>query len=156
LIGHLQTNKVKYILDKVSLIHSLDSMELAREIQKRAEKAVKTMEVLVQVNVAGEESKFGMTPAETLSFVRELKHFDGLKVRGLMTVAPMAENPEDVRGVFRSMKKIFIDIKQENIDNIDMAYLSMGMSGDFEVAIEEGANLVRIGSAIFGKRSYPV
>jgi PLP dependent protein len=156
LIGHLQTNKVKYILDKVSLIHSLDSMELAREIQKRAEKAVKTVEVLVQVNVAGEETKFGMTPAETLSFVRELKHFDGLKVRGLMTVAPMAENPEDVRGVFRSMKKIFIDIKQENIDNIDMAYLSMGMSGDFEVAIEEGANLVRIGSAIFGKRSYPV
>jgi pyridoxal phosphate enzyme (YggS family) len=152
LIGHLQTNKVKYIIDKVSLIHSLDRIELAREIQKRAEKAGRIMDVLVEVNIAEEESKFGIRKNETSEFMKELSKFGNIRVKGLMTIAPVAENTESVRYVFRELRKLLIDIKQENIDNIDMAYLSMGMSNDFEVAIEEGSNMVRIGTAIFGKR----
>jgi len=152
LIGHLQTNKVKYIIDKVSLIHSLDSLELAKEIQKRAEKADRVMDVLVQVNVAGEESKFGISPSEVRDFLLSVRKYKNLKVRGLMTIAPYAENPEDIRWVFRDLNKIFIDIKSENIDNIYMDYLSMGMSNDFEIAVEEGSNMVRIGTSIFGKR----
>lgn len=156
LIGHLQTNKVKYIIDKVKLIHSLDSIELSREIQKRAEKLNRIVDVLVQVNVAGEDTKFGISPESTLDFLREISGYGNIKVRGLMTIAPIAENPEDVRYVFRELRKKFIDIKRENIDNIDMVILSMGMSNDFEVAIEEGSNMVRIGSAIFGKRKKPM
>ncbi|MCR4434285.1 MAG: YggS family pyridoxal phosphate-dependent enzyme [Clostridiales bacterium] len=152
LIGHLQTNKVKYIVDKVSMIHSVDSLELAREIDKRAEKVHRIVDVLVQVNVAGEDTKFGIEPAKTEDFIRELSCLRNIKVKGLMTIAPFYENPEDARYVFRELNKKFIDIKRENIDNIDMAFLSMGMSNDFEVAIEEGANIVRIGTAIFGKR----
>lgn len=155
LIGHLQTNKVKFIIDKVHMIHSLDRLDLANEIQKRAAKAGRTMDVLVQVNVAGEESKFGISPEEAGGFVKQLAVYPNLRVRGLMTVAPHVQNPEDVRPVFRQLKKIFIDIRQENIDNINMDYLSMGMSNDYEVAIEEGANMVRIGTAIFGARNYP-
>lgn len=156
LIGHLQTNKVKYIIDKVKLIHSLDSVELAKEIQKRAEKLNRIADVLVQVNVAGEDTKFGISPETTLDFLREISRYGNIKVRGLMTIAPFADNPEDIRYVFRDLRKKFIDIKKENIDNIDMVILSMGMSNDFEVAIEEGSNMVRIGSAIFGKRDKPV
>jgi len=153
LIGHLQTNKVKYIIDKVSLIHSVDSIELAREIQKRAEKINRVMDVLVQVNVAEEKSKFGIRKNETKEFIKELAQLGNIKVKGLMTIAPLADNPESVRYVFRELNKLLIDIKQENIDNIDMTFLSMGMSNDFEVAIEEGSNIVRIGTAIFGKRN---
>ena len=152
LIGHLQLNKVKYVIDKVSMIHSLDRLELAREIQKRAESAGRRMEVLVQVNVSGEESKFGISPDKAPGFVRELSKMGNIKVRGLMTIAPYAEDPENVRWVFAGLRKLLIDIRKENIDNINMDYLSMGMSNDFEVAIEEGANMVRIGTAIFGKR----
>ncbi len=152
LIGHLQTNKVKYIADRVSMIHSLDSIELAVEIQKRAQKAGRRMDVLVQVNVAGEESKFGIKPEETLNFVKAAAELENIRIKGLMTIAPMAENPENIRWVFANLRKLLIDIRKENIDNIDMDYLSMGMSNDFEVAIEEGSNMVRIGTALFGKR----
>lgn len=152
LIGHLQTNKVKYIIDKVRMIHSVDSIELAEEIQKRAQKANRTIDLLVQINVSGEETKFGISPADAKEFIRKLSTFDHINVKGLMTIAPYTENPEDTREVFRELRKIFIDINAENIDNINMEFLSMGMSNDFEVAIEEGANMVRIGTSIFGKR----
>lgn len=152
LIGHLQTNKVKYLIDKVCLIHSLDRLELAQEIQKRAEKAGRQVEVLVQVNIAAEDSKFGISPEKTLGFVREISKMGNIRTRGLMTIAPQAENAEDIRWVFSGLRKLLIDIRQENIDNIDMDYLSMGMSNDFEVAIEEGSNIIRVGTAIFGKR----
>lgn len=153
LIGHLQTNKVKYIVDRISMIHSLDSLELAAEIQKRAEKAARQIDVLVQVNIAAEDSKFGISPEDAAGFIRILANMGNIRVKGLMTIAPLAENPEDVRWVFASLRKLLIDISKENIDNIDMDYLSMGMTNDFEVAIEEGSNMVRIGTAIFGKRN---
>lgn len=152
LIGHLQTNKVKYIIEKVCMIHSLDRMELAHEIQKRAERAGRIIDVLVQVNVAEEESKFGIRTHKALDFIKEISLLRNMRVKGLMTIAPYVENPEAVRCVFRELRKLLIDIRQENIDNIDMDFLSMGMSNDFEVAIEEGSNIVRIGTAIFGKR----
>jgi len=152
LIGHLQTNKVKYIIDKVSLIHSLDSLELAEEINKRAEKAGKVMDVLIQVNVAGEETKFGIAPETTLQFVKNVSKLEHIRIKGLMTIAPAVSDPEEVRWVFADLRKLLIDIRKENIDNVDMDYLSMGMSNDFEVAIEEGAHMVRIGTALFGKR----
>lgn len=152
LIGHLQTNKVKYILDKVRMIHSLDSLELAGEIQKRAEKTEKIVDVLVQVNIAAEESKFGISPDQTLPFIRKISQMGNIRIKGLMTIAPLSQKPEDIRWVFANLRKLRIDIMQENIDNIDMDYLSMGMSNDFEVAIEEGSNMIRIGTSIFGKR----
>ncbi len=152
LIGHLQTNKVKYIIDKVGLIHSLDSIELAREINRRAEKAGRIVEVLVQVNVAGEETKFGIRPDETSCFIREVSRLGNIRVKGLMTIAPFCDDPEEVRWVFAGLGKLRIDISRENIDNVDMTCLSMGMSNDFEVAIEEGATMVRLGTALFGKR----
>lgn len=154
LIGHLQTNKVKYIIDKVRMIHSVDSLELAAEIQKRAQKANCMVDILAQVNVADEETKFGIPPEQAVDFVKQLGAFPNIRVKGLMTIAPFAENPEDIRYVFRQLHEILIDIKRKNIDNINMTYLSMGMSNDFEIAIEEGSNMVRIGSAIFGKRQY--
>jgi pyridoxal phosphate enzyme (YggS family) len=152
LIGHLQTNKVKYIIDRVGLIHSLDSLELAREISRRAETAGRMIDVLVQVNVAGEESKFGIRPEEAPGFVKEVSRMGNIRVKGLMTIAPLADDPEDVRWVFEGLGKLRIDISRENIDNVDMTCLSMGMSNDFEVAVEEGSNMVRIGTALFGKR----
>jgi len=152
LIGHLQTNKVKYIIDKVSLIHSMDRLELAEEVQKRAEKLGITVPVLVQVNVAGEDTKFGISPEDTMEFVSQLGRMGNIKVKGLMTIAPLVDNPEKVRWVFENLRKLLIDISRERIDNIDMEHLSMGMSNDFEVAIEEGATMVRIGTAIFGRR----
>lgn len=152
LIGHLQTNKVKYIIDRVSLIHSLDSHDLAVEINRRAESAGRIADVLVQVNVAGEDSKFGIRPEETLGFIKDVSRMGNIRVKGLMTIAPLAVDPEDVRWVFAGLGKLRIDISRENIDNVDMTCLSMGMSNDFEVAIEEGSNMVRIGTALFGKR----
>lgn len=152
LIGHLQTNKVKYIVEKVDLIHSLDRMELAEEIQKRAEKAGRIMEALVQVNIAEEESKFGMEMDKVPDFLKNVSKFPNIRIKGLMTIAPLAQNPEEIRWVFTELRKLHIDITRENIDNINMDYLSMGMSNDFEAAIEEGSNMVRIGTAIFGKR----
>jgi pyridoxal phosphate enzyme (YggS family) len=152
MIGHLQRNKVKYLIDSVDMIHSLDSIELATETDKRAQKANRIIDVLVQVNIAGEKSKFGIYEDRVMDFVKKVSKCKNIKVKGLMTIAPLVQDPEDARFVFKQLRKIFIDISRENIDNIDMDYLSMGMSNDFEVAIEEGANIVRIGTAIFGKR----
>jgi pyridoxal phosphate enzyme (YggS family) len=152
LIGHLQTNKVKYIIDRVCLIHSLDSIELANEISRRAEKAGRAMDVLVQVNVAGESTKYGIEPASALRFVKEVSRMENIRIRGLMTIAPLVSDPEEVRWVFAGLRQLLIDIRKENIDNVSMDYLSMGMSNDFEVAIEEGANIIRPGTVIFGKR----
>lgn len=154
IIGHLQTNKVKYIIDKVSMVHSVDRLELAEELQSRAEKIGKVVEILIQVNVSGEESKFGISPLAVMDFVKKISTCRNIKVKGLMTIAPFTKIIEETRPVFRSLKEIFIDIKRENIDNVDMDLLSMGMSNDFEIAIEEGANFLRIGTAIFGKREY--
>ncbi|NTV91072.1 MAG: YggS family pyridoxal phosphate-dependent enzyme, partial [Clostridiales bacterium] len=137
IIGHLQTNKVKYIIDKVSMIHSLDRPELALEIQKRAQQAGRVMEVLVQVNIAEEESKFGISLPEAKDFIRQVAEMPNIKVKGLMTIAPYADDPEELRWVFAALRKLSIDIKTESTDNIDMDYLSMGMSGDYAVAIEE-------------------
>lgn len=153
-IGHLQTNKVKYIIDKAVLIHSVDSMHLAEQIQKEAEKRGITAEVLIEVNAAEEETKFGVTIAEAPQLVREISQLPNVKIRGLMTIAPFVDDPEENRPVFRAMKQLLLDIKSQRIDNVDMSVLSMGMTNDYEVAIEEGATMVRVGTAIFGARDY--
>ena len=147
-IGHLQTNKVKYIIDKVCLIHSLDSVKLCEEIQKRAEAKGITMDVLVEINIAGEEAKHGVPPEKAEELVLEASKFKNIRVEGLMTVAPFVENPEENRKYFKEMYKLFIDIKDKNYDNVDMEYLSMGMTNDYEIAIQEGANIVRIGTGL--------
>lgn len=154
LIGHLQKNKVKYIIDKVVLIHSLENLELAGEINKRALQHGMTANVLIELNIGQEESKFGLGEDSVYDFVKSMEQFNNIKVLGLMTVAPFSENPEDVRWVFRKMKEIFDKISEMKLINTEMKYLSMGMTNDFEIAIEEGANIVRIGTAIFGKRPY--
>lgn len=154
LIGHLQTNKVKYVVDKVKMIHSVDRYELAVEINNRAQKIGRTIDILIQVNVSGEESKFGVSPDSAIDLIEQIAKLENVRIRGLMTMAPYASNPETVRYVFSGLRKLSIDIEKENINNIVMDYLSMGMSNDFEVAIEEGANLVRIGTSLFGKRQY--
>lgn len=154
LIGHLQTNKVKYIIDKVELIHSVDSIKLAEEISKRAERYDITKDVLVQINVAEEETKFGIGLEEAVNFVKSISAFDNIRIKGLMTIAPYSENPEGVRLVFRQLREKFDELSQMNLPNTEMKYLSMGMSNDYRIAIEEGANMIRIGTAIFGKRNY--
>ena len=156
MIGHLQRNKVKYIVDKVYMIHSVDSLRLAEEISKEAVKRGIIVNILIEVNVAGEESKFGVTPEDTPGLVQEISHLPGILVRGLMTIAPFVENAEDNRIFFSALKKLYVDITNKNIDNVRMDYLSMGMTGDYEVAIEEGASCVRVGTGIFGERSYQV
>lgn len=156
LIGHLQRNKVKYIVDKVDLIHSVDSMRLAEEISKEAEKKQTDVKVLIEVNVAQEESKFGVSVDETEELVREIAKLPRIHVLGLMTIAPNVSDPEDNRPVFRTLKKLAVDIKMKNIDNVRMDVLSMGMTGDYQVAIEEGATMVRVGTGIFGERNYSV
>lgn len=152
LIGQLQTNKVKYIIDKVTMIHSLDRMELAMEIQKRAKKAGKVMEVLVEVNVSGEETKSGIAPGEAIDFAGRLSELSNIRVKGLMTIAPFFTDSRETRPIFRGLRKLAVDIDNENIHNINMDFLSMGMSNDFTVAIEEGSNMVRVGTKLFGKR----
>ena len=154
LIGHLQTNKVKYIVDKVALIHSVDSLKLAREISKEAAKKNVVCQILIEVNIGEEESKFGLHKDEVIDLVKEVSLLPNLKIKGLMTVAPYVENAEENRRVFRNLKQLSVDIINKNIDNVDMNIMSMGMSGDFEVAIEKGANCVRIGTSIFGERNY--
>lgn len=156
LIGHLQRNKVKYIVDKVDLIHSVDSMRLAEEISKEAEKKQMDVKVLIEVNVAQEESKFGVSVDETEELVREIAKLPRIHVLGLMTIAPNVSDPEENRPVFRTLKKLAVDIKMKNIDNVRMDVLSMGMTGDYQVAIEEGATMVRVGTGIFGERNYSV
>ena len=156
LIGHLQRNKVKYIVDKVDLIHSVDSMRLAEEISKEAEKKQTDVKVLIEVNVAQEESKFGVSVDETEELVREIAKLPRIHVLGLMTIAPNVSDPEENRPVFRTLKKLAVDIKMKNIDNVRMDVLSMGMTGDYQVAIEEGATMVRVGTGIFRERNYSV
>ncbi len=154
LIGSLQTNKVKYIIGKVSLVHSVDSLKLAAEISKRSLKAGVVTDILIEVNAAEEESKHGFGVSEVYDAVEAMRELEGIKVRGLMTIAPYDENGQNNRPYFRKMRELFIDIKAKNGDNIDMTFLSMGMTNDYETAIEEGANIVRIGTGIFGERNY--
>ena len=155
LIGHLQTNKVKYIIDKVSIIHSVDSLKLAQEINKRAQQHNLTMDILIQVNSAEEESKFGITTEETGQLIRDiLDSCENIRIRGLMCIAPFEENPEDVRVYFAEVKKLYDEYGKMEHPHLDFKYLSMGMSGDFHVAIEEGSNLIRVGTSIFGARDY--
>ena len=154
LIGHLQTNKVKYIVDKVALIHSVDSLKLGEEISKRCAAAGRVMDILVEVNMAGEESKSGVSPENAKQLCRELSALSNICIKGLMTVAPYDPVPENNRVYFKQMKKLFDDIKAENYPNTDMQHLSMGMTNDYEVAVEEGADIVRIGTGIFGARDY--
>lgn len=154
MIGHLQRNKVKYIVDKVFLIHSVDSLRLAQEIEKEAAKKEVTVNILVEVNVAGEESKFGTTSGEACLLVEKIAKLPHIRVRGLMTIAPYVEDSEENRRYFEKLKQIYVDIIHKNIDNVFMEELSMGMTGDYEVAITEGATYVRVGTGIFGEREY--
>ncbi len=154
MIGHLQTNKVRQVIGRAALIHSLDNEKLAAAIQHEAEKQDIYCKVLLEVNIAGEESKYGLAPGAVEQFAREMTRFDRIRVCGLMTVAPFTENPEQNRKYFRQIKQLAVDIRAKNIDNIGMGILSMGMTGDYEVAIEEGATMVRVGTGIFGERVY--
>ncbi len=155
MIGHLQRNKVKYIVDKVCLIHSVDSLRLAEEISREAVKRNITVNILVEVNVASEESKFGAVPGEAAALVGEIARLPGISIKGLMAIAPFVEDAEDNRIYFRNLKQLSVDILRQNADNISVgSVLSMGMTGDYEVAVEEGAGYVRVGTGIFGKRDY--
>lgn len=154
LIGHLQRNKVRQIAGKVEMIHSVDSLRLAEQLQKEYEKIGQTANILVEVNVAKEESKYGLLPEETEDVLRKIALMPNIHVCGLMTIAPFVENPEENRVHFRNLHKLLVDINAKNIDNINMSELSMGMTGDYEVAIEEGATFIRVGTGIFGSRQY--
>ncbi len=154
MIGHLQRNKVKQVIDKTALIHSVDSYRLAQEISVQAQKKKICMPILVEVNIAQEESKFGILADDTIQLVEEIAALPNLAVKGLMTIAPFVTDPEENRTYFRQIKQLSVDIKNKNIDNVSMDVLSMGMTGDYEVAIEEGATMVRVGTGIFGARSY--
>ena len=156
MIGHLQTNKVKYIVGKTELIHSVDSLRLAQEIQKQAVKKDVIVPILVEVNIAQEESKFGISKEETIQLVKEIALLDHVAIKGLMTIAPFVEDPEDNRCYFKAIKELSVDINNQNIDNVHMDILSMGMTGDYTVAIEEGATMVRVGTGIFGERNYNI
>ena len=156
MIGHLQRNKVKYLMDKAVMIHSVDSAALAQTISKEAVKAGRIMDILLEVNAAEEESKFGLTCADVLPLIREIAPLPGIRICGLMTVAPFTDDPETNRVFFRKLRDLSVDIGRESIDNVSMHILSMGMTGDFEVAIEEGATHIRVGTAIFGKRNYNI
>ena len=156
MIGHLQRNKVKYLVGKVHLIHSVDSFRLAEEISKEAVKKHVFVNILVEVNVACEESKYGTTFSDAVSLVKKIAALPGVYVKGLMTIAPYVENAEDNRQHFVNLRQLSVDIKSKNIDNVSMEILSMGMTGDYMVAIEEGANFVRVGTGIFGDRNYGV
>ena len=154
MIGHLQTNKVKYIVGKTALIHSVDSLRLAQEIEKQAAKKNVKVSVLIEVNIAEEDSKFGIHKEEAIALVRQIAQLEHLQIEGLMTIAPFVENAEDNRLFFREIHQLSVDIKEQNIDNVRMDVLSMGMTGDYMVAIEEGATMVRVGTGIFGERNY--
>jgi hypothetical protein len=156
MIGHLQRNKVKYIVDKVYLIHSVDSLRLADEISKEAVKKNVNVNILIEVNVANEETKFGTTCEEVKQLVRNIAKLPNICIKGLMTIAPYVENQEENRIYFNKLKKLAVDISNENIDNITMEILSMGMTGDYPVAISEGATYVRVGTGIFGIRNYTI
>ncbi|MBU5426460.1 YggS family pyridoxal phosphate-dependent enzyme [Tissierella pigra] len=154
MIGHLQTNKVKNIINKTRLVHSLDRLSLAKEIDRRSKNEGIVTEVLLQVNVAEEETKFGLKLNEVLNFLEDVLVFDNIKVRGLMTIAPHVNHEETLRNIFKTLYNLKEDIKSRNYKELSMDYLSMGMSNDYELAIEEGSNMIRVGSNIFGKRNY--
>ncbi len=154
MIGHLQRNKVKTVIDKSCLIHSVDSYRLAEEINIQAKKKGIIAPILVEVNIAEEESKFGIHREDAIQLVEEIAKLENISVKGLMTIAPYVENPEENRQYFKNIKQLSVDIAEKNIDNVTMHVLSMGMTGDYMVAIEEGATLVRVGTGIFGTRSY--
>lgn len=154
MIGHLQRNKVKYIVGKVALIHSVDTYRLAEEINIQAQKRNITVPILVEVNIAGEESKFGISAEDAILLVEDISKLENVQIKGLMTIAPYVADPEENRLYFRRIKQLSVDITNKNIDNVSMEILSMGMTGDYEVAIEEGATMVRVGTGIFGERNY--
>lgn len=156
MIGHLQTNKVKYIVGKTALIHSVDSLHLAEEIEKQAAKKNVTVSILLEVNIAKEESKFGMHKEDAVELVKQIAKLPHIRIQGLMTIAPFVENPEDNRAYFRQIRQLSVDIREQNIDNVNMDVLSFGMTGDYMVAIEEGATMVRVGTGIFGERNYNI
>ena len=154
MIGHLQRNKVKQLVGRVSRIHSVDSLRLAEQIQNDFARQNEKIGILIEVNMAGEESKFGLAPEETEDVIRKIAAFPNIEVKGLMTIAPFVADPEENRLHFRNLRKLLVDINSKNIDNVNMNELSMGMTGDYEVAIEEGATFVRVGTGIFGERIY--
>ncbi len=154
MIGHLQTNKVKYIINDVHLIHSLDRLSLAKEINKRGGAVNRIIDCLVQVNISGEESKYGIDKSEALEFIEKVMNFKNIRIKGLMTIAPFTDDESVIRESFRGLSKLRDEIISKNYAELDMKYLSMGMTNDFEIAIEEGANMVRVGTGIFGKRVY--
>ena len=154
MIGHLQRNKVKYIIDKVAMIHSVDSLRLAQTIEQEAAKKDLVMPILLEVNVAEEDTKFGLKVEEVLPLLEQISSFSHIQVKGLMTIAPFVENPEKNREVFRTLKKLSVDISAKNINNVTMSVLSMGMTGDYQVAVQEGSTMVRVGTGIFGERNY--
>ena len=150
----MKQNKVKYIVDKACLIHSVDSVHLAKEIEKEAAKKGVIAKILIQVNIAKEDTKFGISEEDIYDLIDEIKNFEHIQIEGLMTIAPFVENPEKNRVHFRNLHQLSLDIKSKNIDNVNMNVLSMGMTNDYEVAIEEGATIVRVGTGIFGARNY--
>ncbi len=156
MIGHLQKNKVKYLIGKVCLIHSVDSFELAKVIDKESAKNGLVTDILIEVNVSGEESKFGVAPGDLCNLLKEISLLPNVRVKGLMTVAPYVEDAEQNRQHFVALRQLAIDINSQNIDNIYIEMLSMGMSGDYEVAVQEGARFVRVGTGIFGARNYNI
>lgn len=156
MIGHLQRNKVKYLMGKSYLIHSVDSYRLAEEISSQSVKHNVVTDILIEVNIAGEETKFGTSREEAIRLVEDAANLPNIHICGLMTIAPFVEDPEDNRKYFRQIRELSVDIKEKNIDNVDMRILSMGMTGDYEVAIEEGATMVRVGTGIFGERNYAI
>ncbi len=156
MIGHLQTNKVKYIVDKAALIHSVDSLKLAETIEKEAAKKDCIANILIEVNVAQEETKFGVHSDEVIPLIEKIALLPHVRIQGLMTIAPFVENSEENRTIFRSLQKLSVDIMQKNIDNVNVSILSMGMTNDYEVAIEEGATMIRVGTGIFGARNYSI
>lgn len=156
MIGHLQRNKVKYLVGKVELIHSVDSLRLANQIETEFAKKNEIANILIEVNMANEESKFGITSETTEQLVREISKLEHVRIKGLMTIAPYTDNPETNREYFRNMKKLSVDITEKNIDNVSMNVLSMGMTGDYQAAIEEGATMIRVGTGIFGERNYNI
>lgn len=156
MIGHLQRNKVKQVIDKTVLIHSVDSLRLAETIEAEAAKRDIVVSILLEVNVAKEESKFGFSVEEVLPAIMEISKFPHIRVKGLMTIAPYVENPEENRMIFSSLRKLAVDITNKNLDNVNVSIISMGMTNDYEVAIEEGATMVRVGTGIFGERNYAI
>ena len=153
MIGHLQTNKVKFIIDKVALIHSVDSVRLAQEIDKRAKQHNIVADILIEINIADEDTKHGVPPEKAKKLIEHIHFLQNICIRGLMCVAPYVEESEHNRVYYEKMQRLFVDINSSLLHNVDMRFLSMGMSGDYQIAIEEGANIVRIGTSLFGERN---